>query len=111
MGHWHDDRFSALMDMQSEADVFAEIREASVELGFEYCAYGIRMPVPVSRPGFLLFNNYSEAWQRCYQERGYLEVDPTVRHGLSSILPVVWSDALFASAPDLWEEARAHGLH
>ena len=110
MESWREDRLNALLDIQSETDLFEEIRLAAGEMGFEYCAYGIQMPVPVSRPTVLMFNNYSDEWQRCYQERGYLEVDPTVRHGLTSTLPVIWSDQLFASAPELWEEARAHGL-
>ncbi|HYD80170.1 MAG TPA: autoinducer binding domain-containing protein [Paucimonas sp.] len=108
---WQEDRLNALLDIQSEEDLFGEIELAAKEMGFEYCAYGIQMPIPVSRPAVLMFNNYSSEWQRCYQERGYLEIDPTVRHGLSSTLPVVWNDELFASAPELWEEARGHGLH
>jgi DNA-binding CsgD family transcriptional regulator len=111
MNSWQEDRLNALLDIESEAELFEEVRQVAYEMGFEYCAYGIQMPVPVSRPTVLMYNNYSEEWQRCYQERGYLSIDPTVRHGLTSTLPIVWSDELFSSAPDLWEEARGHGLH
>lgn len=111
MNTWQEDRLNALLEIESEACLFEEIRLAAYDMGFEYCAYGIQMPVPVSRPTVLMYNNYSEEWQRCYQERNYLEIDPTVRHGLTSTLPVVWSDRLFSSSPELWEEARAHGLH
>jgi DNA-binding CsgD family transcriptional regulator len=110
MNSWQEDRLNALLEIESEAELFEEVRQVAYEMGFEYCAYGIQMPVPVSRPTVLMHNNYSPEWQRCYQERGYLSIDPTVRHGLSSTLPVVWSDELFSSAPDLWEEARGHGL-
>ena len=44
------------------------------------------------------------------KEKGYVAVDPTVRHGTRSLQPVVWSDAFFASNRDLWEEARSFGL-
>jgi LuxR family transcriptional regulator, quorum-sensing system regulator SolR len=111
MNSWQEDRLNALLAIESEVDLFDEIKQVAKEMGFEYCAYGIQMPVPVSRPTVFMYNNYSYDWQRCYQERGYLETDPTVRHGLTSTLPIVWSDELFASAPELWEEARAHGLH
>jgi LuxR family transcriptional regulator, quorum-sensing system regulator SolR len=111
MNTWQEDRLNALLDIESEVDLFDEIKQVAREMGFEYCAYGIQMPVPVSRPAVFMYNNYSLDWQHCYQERGYLGIDPTVHHGLTSTLPIVWSDELFASAPELWEEARAHGLH
>lgn len=57
-----------------------------------------------------MFSNYSPQWQRCYNERGYLRIDPTVQHALKSTLPVVWSNRLFDSAREMWEEARGHGL-
>lgn len=111
MNSWHEDRLNALLDIGSEADLFNEIEQVAREMGFEYCAYGIQMPVPVSRPTVVMYNNYSDDWKQRYEERNYLEIDPTVRHGLTSTLPVVWSNQLFASAPELWEEARGHGLH
>ena len=37
-------------------------------------------------------------------------VDPTVAHGMKSALPLVWSDEVFASSRNFWEDAQAHGL-
>ena len=79
-------------------------------LDFDYCAYGIKVPIPLTRQRYVLVNNYPSRWRAIYRERAYLNVDPTVRHCLFSQRPAVWSDALFASAPDLWEEARGFGL-
>lgn len=110
METWREDRFNALLDIGSEQELFSEIAQAARSLGFEYCAYGIQMPVPISRPNVAMFNNYSEQWQQCYNARGYLRVDPTVQHALRSTLPIVWSNRLFDSARDLWEEARGQGL-
>ena len=39
-----------------------------------------------------------------------MHVDPVVLHGRQSQSPLVWSDAVFASTPRLWEEARQAGL-
>jgi len=39
-----------------------------------------------------------------------LVVDPTVAHGMRSVLPLIWSDGLFASCREFWEEAQSHGL-
>jgi LuxR family quorum-sensing system transcriptional regulator SolR len=108
---WQEDQLNALLEIRSEEELFSQIKAASRQMGFEYCAYGIQMPLPISRPAVALFNNYSDAWQKCYSERGYLEIDPTVQHGRKNTLPVIWSNELFASASELWEDARAHGLH
>lgn len=110
METWREDRLNALLHMDSEQDLFQQVAKAASALGFEYCAYGIQMPVPVSRPKVAMFNNYSAQWQQCYSERGYLRVDPTVQHALKSTLPIVWSNQLFEPARDMWEEARGHGL-
>lgn len=107
---WREESFNALLCIDSEQELFDQITALAKSLGFEYCAYGIRVPVPISRPKVTMFNNYTVQWQRCYDERGYLLVDPTVQHALKSTLPIVWSNHLFESAGDMWEEARSYGL-
>lgn len=111
MKAWLDDHLNALLSIDSEHELFDQLAAIAKDMGFEYCAYGIQMPVPISQPAVIMFNNYSKEWQECYQQRGYLEIDPTVQHGLKNTLPIVWSHELFESAPELWEEARSHGLH
>lgn len=112
MRAWQDDLLSALEDVAlAPRAVFARIESAARDLGFEYCAYGIRVPVPATRPRIFVINNYPAAWQRRYDEAGYVLVDPTVAHGRRSQAPLVWRDSLFAGVPQLWDEARAHGLN
>lgn len=108
---WRETTTEALNRAATEASLFAVVSHAAEELGFEYCAYGLRMPLPVSNPKMLLLNNYSEEWQQRYVTQNYLAIDPTVAHGIKSVMPVVWSDPLFESCPAFWEEARAHGLN
>lgn len=110
MDTWQEDSLNALLEIHSEQALFDQIAKAAKSLGFEYCAYGIRMALPISRPKVAMINNYSAQWQQCYSERGYLRVDPTVQHALKSSLPVLWSDELFKSTGEMWEEARHHGL-
>lgn len=110
MEAWQDERLEALLRIRTEQDLFDELKKVAGELGFEYCAYGIRMPVPVSRPKFAWFNNYSDEWRCRYEARGYFTVDPTVQHGLKSVLPIVWSEQHLREMPEFWEEARNHGL-
>jgi LuxR family transcriptional regulator len=108
---WQDDMLTALEDdTLDEQGIFERMESAAEAIGFEYCAYGLRVPIPVTKPQIVMLNNYPDAWRRRYHEAGYVLRDPTVLHGRRSQTPVVWSDALFAGTPDLWSEARSHGL-
>lgn len=91
-------------------ETFFSLAAVAQELGFEYCTHGIRIPIPITRPRTVFLSNYPSEWLAHYNERKYVDNDPTVAHGMRSSEPVVWSDALFESAPDLWREAQAHGI-
>ena len=110
MSRWQEEQLHALLTIRCEHQLLDAITTVARRLGFDHCAYGLRMPVPVSQPKVAMLNNYPASWQARYLERGYLSVDPTVHHGMRSLLPIVWSDEVFASAQELWEEARSYGL-
>ena len=111
MQAWQEDMLTALeAPSLTEDEIFSRLRVASQALEFTYCAYGLRVPIPVTKPQTVTLNDYPIAWQQRYQEAGYIAVDPTVLHGRKSQTPVLWSDDLFATTPRLWEEARAAGL-
>ena len=62
--------------------MFLHIEAAARELGFEFCVHGVRMPLPVTRPYTMYLTNYPPEWQARYNEQKYLEIDPTVAHGM-----------------------------
>lgn len=95
----------------TEAALLDVLTATAQALGFEHCAYGLRMPLPVSNPKMMLLNNYPDAWRQRYVEQNYLAVDPTVAHGIKSVAPVLWSEKLFHASPTFWEDARSHGLN
>jgi LuxR family transcriptional regulator len=107
---WQDDQLHALLSEDNEHRVFDKLADIARQLGFDYCAYGVRPPLPLSRQRIVMFNNYPVEWQDQYARSNYLAVDPTVLHGLCSPLPVVWTEEFFADARNFWEEARGHGL-
>lgn len=107
---WQEHQLHALQTTTCDAQLFELVVSIVHDLGFDHCSYGLRMPLPVSQPRVVLLTNYPRAWEERYKERGYIAVDPTVRHGMHSLQPVTWSDAFFASSRDLWEEARSFGL-
>ena len=107
---WQEDQLHTLHTVECEHKLFEMIVSLARDLGFDHCAYGLRMPLPLTQPKIAMFNNYPVAWQRRYQEKSYLAADPTVQHGMRSLLPVIWSENLFAPARELWEDARSFGL-
>ncbi|MBS0199194.1 MAG: LuxR family transcriptional regulator [Proteobacteria bacterium] len=111
MQEWKEDQLQALIGGTSQEELFAKIISFGREVGFERCAYGVRAPFPISNPKIIMLNNYPLAWQQVYQEKGYLLVDPAVRHGLNSISPYVWSgfDKKSEEIP-FWEDATSHGI-
>ncbi len=108
---WQEEHIQALLTIQSEHELFKALGKITHELGFDYCAYGLRTLFPVTRPKVVMMNNYPDGWQRLYQEKDYLAIDPTVHHVTHSPLPVIWSDDLFASVPEMWEDARSFELN
>jgi LuxR family transcriptional regulator len=105
-GAWRE-RLSAA---KTEAELLALLAQAAGELGFDYCALGMRLPLPLSNPKIIMLNNYAPAWQERYAAAQYVRIDPTVAHALTSTQPLLWTSDVFAAAGDLWEDARAHGL-
>lgn len=107
---WADEILHEIDRAESEQALFDKVRRAAEQLGFEYCAYGMRLPVPVTSPKTLMVNNYPSIWQQRYAENRYLETDPTVQRGCLSQAAMPWSDELFAGTPALWDDARDAGL-
>jgi len=107
---WQDEQLGALYSACNEQQLFDGLVRIVRRLGFDHVSYGVRPPLPLSQPRILVFDNYPSAWHDRYLSRNYLAIDPTVRHGLCSLMPLRWSDDVFESARDFWEDARAQGL-
>lgn len=110
MKSWQEDLLCITESATCEHLVFQRIEAAAKTLGFDHCAYGLRVPVPISNPKTFLLNSYPTAWREQYARADYLRIDPTVQHGRQSQKPLVWSGAIFAPTPKLWEDARSFGL-
>ena len=107
---WQTQQLEKVLVQSTPEESFARIAEEARQLGFEYCCHGLRIPLPISRPRTVFFSNYDPAWERRYHDKGYINIDPTVAHGMRSSLPVLWSDEFFAAVPEFWQEAQSHGL-
>ncbi|AOK31713.1 LuxR family transcriptional regulator [Burkholderia singularis] len=106
---WQD-AYLQLSAAKNEQELFQQIAAYSMRLGFEYCCYGIRVPLPISKPAVAIFDTYPDGWMERYQEMNYLEVDSTVRDGALSPNMIIWPDADASDGTSLWSDAREHGL-
>lgn len=111
MNIWQEEHLQALLKIRTERELFDHLALSARQMGFEFCAYGIQMPIPISRPTVVMLNNYPLAWQASYAANAYIDIDPTVEHGRKSCLPLIWSSQMQQAAPQFWEEAQSHGLH
>jgi len=108
---WIRELLQSLSGAGSAEDLFAPVSKAARYLGFSCCSYGLRLPIPVSKPQIRVLDNYPKDWMHHYQRSGYLQVDPTVSLGMSTGKLVIWNDQTFKTAPALWHDARAIGLN
>lgn len=110
MEAWFGELLGAFNAAKSMQDIFSVFVSATQSLGFEHCCYGVRSPLPVSRQQTYIYENYPDGWMARYKEKNYMAIDPTIAQGVVSQAPIIWSDALFARTPDLWDDAQDHGL-
>jgi LuxR family transcriptional regulator, quorum-sensing system regulator SolR len=57
-----EDSYEALRAAPNERQLFERIAGLAQRLGFEYCCYGIRVPLPVSNPTVEIFDTYPPGW-------------------------------------------------
>ncbi|SIR52418.1 LuxR family transcriptional regulator [Pseudacidovorax sp. RU35E] len=110
MERWGGALLQALHDSACIEQAFDAVADAAQQLGFDLCAYGYQFPLPFTRKRCYLISNYDPCWRERYKEAGYLRIDPTVLHARRSLEPVLWNDATFGPAAQLWDEARSFGL-
>lgn len=103
--------YENLSKAKDKSSFFTTLQKAASNLGFEYCAYGVRPIYPMYSHKLQVINNYPDDWNAVYLTNNYFEVDPTVQHGLRSTQALFWEDDVFKSAPYFWEEAKSFGIN
>uniref|UniRef100_UPI00374D2EB9 LuxR family transcriptional regulator n=1 Tax=Undibacterium sp. TaxID=1914977 RepID=UPI00374D2EB9 len=104
-----EEQIQLLTETHSEGDFLNALSQIADELGFDYCAYGMRMPLPLAQPRIIMLSSQPQQWQRHYLDDYYHSVDSTL-HDMHSITPYIWSGEEHTGSAKFWEDARAHGL-
>ena len=107
---WQMDQLRLVSSAADTHQTFAMVLAEVNRVGFEYCSFGMKAPVPLVAPRVLWCSNYPVAWQKRYEDEHFLRRDPTVARAIVSDEPILWSDELFASCPELRDGARSFGL-
>jgi len=107
---WQSTQLRVVCGADSSHAAFESVAEEATRLGFAYCSFGMKGPVPLAAPRVVWCSTYPQAWQQLYDQRGYMQQDPTVRHAIVSDEPVRWPGDLYHQAPDFFDEAARHGL-
>ncbi|WP_248802862.1 LuxR family transcriptional regulator [Pseudomonas sp. MWU13-2100] len=110
MDEFRERIFNLCTESKSELVLFEGLKQITSELGFEHCSYGMRIPIPVTDPGFYLLSDFPKGWEEKYVSNNYFAIDPTVQHGLRNSTPLIWSATNPIGRPEFWEEAQQAGL-
>ena len=109
MDNWREEYLNRITRHgQSEVETFDELAHIAKELGFEYCSFGMRVPVLGEAPLEFWSTTYPESWQIDFMAHDYMRIDPTIEKALRDPLPVIWTDELFKRQRAFWEDAQAH---
>lgn len=110
MKSWQGAQLRVVCAAGSSTEAFESVAIEARGLGFPYCSFGMKGPVPLAAPRAVWCSTYPAEWRRLYEERGYMRIDPTVRHALVSDEPLCWPGDVYAEAPAFFDEAARHGL-
>jgi LuxR family quorum-sensing system transcriptional regulator SolR len=110
MKRWQTEQLHLIRSSAGSESLFLVLLQEVERLGFQYYSFGMRSRLSIAKPNAIWRSNYPPEWQERYESRGYVRVDPTVVMMATTDNPIVWTDELFANAPQLRAEARAFGL-
>lgn len=105
----HDDVLHEISTTSSSEAGFKILKEEALRLGMQTVSWVLKSPVPLEDGRIATFDSYTPEWRAHYFQNNYLACDPTVKHGMTSIQPLIWSNTK-ELAPEFWEDADAFGL-
>ncbi len=110
MRDWQEEILHACRIATDPNELFAGVTAAARAMGFTHCSYGLGEFSPASAPRVTILRQYPQGWVDAYERQGYFAIDPSVRHGIRTRRPAVWTRDLAHQAPELWEHARSFGV-
>lgn len=106
------DLFEPLLSCATVEDLHATTATIARQMGFEHFLYAVRVNTSLTRPYQFVFSGYPKEWREHYDASGYANIDPTVRHCVKRVIPVIWDGKIFNGRPAtrMMGEAKDFGL-
>jgi LuxR family quorum-sensing transcriptional regulator LasR len=101
-----------LLDSGTEKAWSEALFDVAHSLGFDTVLYAALPSKHANLETSFLHSNYSQEWREHYESHKLHYVDPTVRHCMTSVLPLVWEPDTFAQKDQvsMYEEASHFGM-
>lgn len=90
---------------------FCRLKNLINNMGFEYCAYGVKPIYSSDRNATKLINNYATMWNETYLFNNYFELDPIVKHTFTSTQYMIWERSSFKEALQFWDDAKQFNIN
>ncbi len=104
--------FAALMDTHKANSELDILKRLSSHYGFDHITYLVA-GIPTNGPQTpKVITTYSEEWAHEYKVQDYKSVDPVLRVGFNSLLPLDWSKVYECdrSTRKFFDAAKEHGI-
>ena len=105
----HEEVVHEISTSPSDEAAFKILKEEALRVGMDAVSWVLKPPAAVEDAKIATFDSYAPEWRERYFQNNYLACDPTVKHGLTSMRPLLWSETR-ARAPEFWEDAYSFGL-
>jgi LuxR family quorum-sensing transcriptional regulator LasR len=103
-----------LMDVGRGESLTAVLQDIVRGLGFDTFHYGVTTSAQPGHDGrSYLWTNQPAEWQRLYDERAYIEIDPRLRAAWNSTAPLLWDRRSFPDTrehSEFFDEASRYGI-
>jgi DNA-binding CsgD family transcriptional regulator len=102
---------ASLSQATDAADLHRRVEKSVRAIGCEHFLIAMEVSLPVG-PGIQhVDSGYPERWQRRYQEKQFVRIDPTLGYCKTNSAPVIWNPAMYSEmSHELMEESNSYGL-
>jgi len=91
----------------TQIEVTNAIQIIAIKFGFKYFTFARVFPKAITRLELNTIGNYPDEWMHIYQEKGYVFIDPVIKHCLSNRTPYDWKNIFIDKNEDVIEFAQA----
>lgn len=110
MERWKESQLMQLSSITELETAYSVALNFAKNIGFKYFEFSSTCPARTEQFQTVRLNNYSTHWNNEYEKNRLNTIDPVVAHCNHSMLPVLWSEELFSTAPWLWDALEQQGM-